>query len=760
MTAFFSTAFITALSASPGMINGSVVKCVLFREAPNFEPNDSRYISKTTVAQLLAMPGWIPVTAGGPPLGNTITVGVRDEGKSNYVVFSSFPFTGLAKSEVKAVAFLRPDNTLMFVTNTPFGGEMRVVANGDAVTASPDSTLGAVSNRWMFNWADAPQAGGTIVTISEGPLLLSLGAPTFEPSHTQHVWLYPQRANMIANPSFELASPPTGYWTTNGSATRIPLVNPPIAAGRFAGRFQYGGIVVAESNTFPTNRQERWTIQLMARGLGECKVGFVWWDDDFEEAAVDWGNETWPLDPNTFIHIAVCRTPVQTYQGMLRIESSGGDLTIDQVLCEAGYLKDWAYFDGDTDYGMREDFTWYGGEVRQGASYSLWYNHKKAVYGRMFARQIDGTTLITDEVMREQGIVYEWVPAGTVVVPHMDVLYPNDLQLVVPDKVGVLSYRANAADLQGIVNPWGIVVDAGLHAHSASHVTLQVFLQVQSATHAHTAANVVTVAVPNTAMAPANAAHAQTAANVTLTYIESARGDNATHAVTSTDVVLSVQQGPPFPVRTGMVAWWDADDGTSFQYNGGNIVYRWLDKAGAVTGTTRALANPASNLDPVRSGTQNGKPTVVFDGNNHYLYTNSFTLPQPFTVFVACTWQPYSFWGGPLEAIGETWSIYNGPGSIGKVIAGGTEQDFNPDLGGTHIWTFVFNGATSFCRKDGVDDGRTYNPGTGGTTTGVRTGFNNVFWGSLFEMAIFSRVLTAQEITDVNGYLNTKWAVF
>ena len=515
MTAFFSTAFINALSATPGMINGSVVKCVLFREAPAFAPNDSRYIGKTTVSQLLSMPGWIPVSSGGAPLANTITVGVRDEGKSNYVMFSSFPFTGLAPNEAKAAVFLRADDTIIFGTNTPFAGEMRIVKDGDAITASPDSTLVGASNRWLFNWADAPQAGGTIVTISEGPLLLSLGPPDFEPAHTQHVWLYPQRANMIANPSFEKSSPPTAYWSSNGTVTRVALVNPPISAGRFAGRFEYGGgIVVAESNTFPTMREEYWTIQFMARGLGDMKVGFVYWDDDFEAVSVDWGNETWQLDPNTFIHISVCRFPVQTYQAMLRIEATGGDLTIDQVLCEVGFLKDWPYFDGDTDFGMREDFTWYGGEVRQGGSYSLWYNHKRAVFGRMFAREVADDELVTDEVVAAQGISYGWVPAGTNVTPHMDVLYPHDLQLVVPDKpASVLSYRVTEdGDPQGVVYPWGLYVYPGLHAHSADHVTLQVYLQVQNGVHAHTAANVVIVAVPNTAMVPANAAHAHTAA--------------------------------------------------------------------------------------------------------------------------------------------------------------------------------------------------------------------------------------------------------
>ena len=63
---------------------------------------------------------------------------------------------------------------------------------------------------------------------------------------------------------------------------------------------------------------------------------------------------------------------------------------------------------------------------------------------------------VTDEEMEAQGKVFQWVPAGTIIVPHIDVLYPNDLQSPVsPKSPGVLPYRVDeATDLNGMINPW------------------------------------------------------------------------------------------------------------------------------------------------------------------------------------------------------------------------------------------------------------------------------------------------------------------
>ena len=281
--------------------------------------------------------------------------------KNNYTLFLQFPFTGMGEAEAKAAAFHYIGtisgvvNPLIMVTNTPFDLGRTVVKDGDAITVQPDATLGP-PNRWLLGWAN-PGLAPNLVLVP-GPLTLFRGPPTFESSHTQHIWLYPQRANMIANPSFDTQT--TNYWSTNGTPTAVQQ------GTEWYGRFTGTPPVIVESNVFPTNRDERWTIQFRAKGHGELKIGFVWWDDDFEEVSVDWGTETFLLNQDTFIHYVVTRAPVQTYQGMVRFESSGTSLIIDEILCERGFLKEWPYFDGESTYGARNDFSWYGGQSPPG----------------------------------------------------------------------------------------------------------------------------------------------------------------------------------------------------------------------------------------------------------------------------------------------------------------------------------------------------------------------------------------------------------
>lgn len=460
MTTVFSTYFRDALFATPTLLDSASVGIRLFRSAPSFSANDARYSGITTAAGLTGLPGWSEVVAPGYPLATTVGVSRRVNppgSTNNYILLSLFSFTGLGSSiEVEAVAYYYNGtisgtvNPLIMITDTPFSGQRMVVSGVDGLTSNPDTSM-AGANRWLFSWATpAGGAPSTALIQKEGPLAVLRGAPAFETSHTQHVWLYPQRVNLIANPSFEKD---TAFWLSNRTITRV--AESALGVGSWAGRFAGTAPVVAESNIFDTQFEERWTVQLMAKGNGNLKVGFVWWDGSFEETAVDWGTETWKLDPTNYTRVAVARTGYQTFQGLVRLECDGNSLTIDNVLVEKGYLKDWPYFDGDTTYGARDDFTWYGGSVNQGASYSLWYNNKRATYGRLFAQDIEGVAVVTDEVMTQQGFVYQWVPAGMTVQPHIDVLYPHDLQLPPASRSGtVLHYRASPSDLQGVVNPW------------------------------------------------------------------------------------------------------------------------------------------------------------------------------------------------------------------------------------------------------------------------------------------------------------------
>ena len=75
---------------------------------------------------------------------------------------------------------------------------------------------------------------------------------------------------------------------------------------------------------------------------------------------------------------------------------------------------------------------------------------------------------------------------------------------------------------------------------------------------------------------------------------------------------------PTSPV-TGYHLWLDAANAASFTYSSGSVVSQWTDRsANAFTFTTAGTTN-----QPSRSGTQNGKSTVLFDGSNDYLLSTA-----------------------------------------------------------------------------------------------------------------------------------------
>ena len=71
----------------------------------------------------------------------------------------------------------------------------------------------------------------------------------------------------------------------------------------------------------------------------------------------------------------------------------------------------------------------------------------------------------------------------------------------------------------------------------------------------------------------------------------------------------------PTSPAAGYHLWLDAANAGSFTYSSGTIVSQWTDRSSnAFTFTTATTGN-----QPSRSGTQNSKSTVVFDGTNDYL---------------------------------------------------------------------------------------------------------------------------------------------
>ena len=200
---------------------------------------------------------------------------------------------------------------------------------------------------------------------------------------------------------------------------------------------------------------------------------------------------------------------------------------------------------------------------------------------------------------------------------------------------------------------------------------------------------------------------------------------------------------------TGLQAWYDAADGSTFSYSSGTVVSQWNDKSGNGRHLTQAVVADQPN----RNVTLNGLPACYF--NSDFMTSASFTLPQPVTVFLASLWHAYPYmvpFGSP--GVGLHVLSYSGP-TAGKAYMSAI-TDTNTDLDYAdipHTWAFQFNGASSTAYRDGVQ-GSVINPGSLGIVDGMRlSGYNHIG-----EVLVYNRILSATERKWVERYLKAKWA--
>jgi hypothetical protein len=478
MTAVFTTFFrdqlytsldkVAPLDPNANLMAGKSLHWVYFRNHAAFtDTQDARYTGIKTISELAGKPGWsAPIT----PQSATQTVGVTTVADNTYVIANNrfAQGTNWATSTVTAAALVLEGSyggttdPIIYLTDTPFEGGV-VMRQGDGLIARPVPALSG--NRSLFSWP-VWFTGQTTVQPVEGSMAVLQAPPDFEAAYTQHAWLTPQRINMVANPSFE-AVPGTNHWRSNATFTHVgstPTIPSSPGGGAWYGRFVGTAPLVAESNIFPlTHRgaeRDLWTIQAMVRGTGRVRVGLLGWEPDFLNTYADWGDkddvqEVWDIPASGWLHLYALRRSAENVWGMVRIECDGPEMHLDNVLCEADWLRDWRYFDGDSTYGSREDYSWYGGKNLKGQTYSCWYNHRRAVIGRLFAWDIEENDFtVTDEEVQSQGFVYRWIPAGVRVQAHYDVLWPDDIQEPVPNNAGTAVTPYASGNNGGVPNPW------------------------------------------------------------------------------------------------------------------------------------------------------------------------------------------------------------------------------------------------------------------------------------------------------------------
>ena len=273
------------LDYAVNLMAGKSVHWVYFRTHAAFtDTQDPRYTGIKTISDLAGKTGWSPPLA---PSSATQVVGTLTVNDNTYVIANNKFVNGggWTTSTVSAAALVLEGthggtvDPIIYLTDTPFEGGV-VMHQDDALIARPVPAL--AGSRSLFGWPvyfipPLPATPPTTVQPVEGSVAVLLAPPTFEASYTQHAWLYPQRVNMIANPSFE-TNPGTNHWRTSGTIVHVaasPTVPSAPGGGAFYGKITGTAPLVAESNLFPIHHnaavRDQWTIQAMIRGTGKVR---------------------------------------------------------------------------------------------------------------------------------------------------------------------------------------------------------------------------------------------------------------------------------------------------------------------------------------------------------------------------------------------------------------------------------------------------------------------------------------------------------
>lgn len=206
---------------------------------------------------------------------------------------------------------------------------------------------------------------------------------------------------------------------------------------------------------------------------------------------------------------------------------------------------------------------------------------------------------------------------------------------------------------------------------------------------------------------------------------------------------------------SGLQLWVDASDFVS-----AGAISQWDDKSGL---NNHLIQGTGANQPSVVLSVQNSKPIVRFDGVNDFF---SLTSTISSTTDYTCV--------GVLKAFDGTSIVCGLSANLESVypflqVAGDTyASDVNS-------YIFATNSVTSFCAIAGTRSGSTKglrknnSPLSTSTATLARAGGDFSIFGMLTvsfsskgdfaEVIYYNRVLTTQELTDVQTYLATKWAL-
>lgn len=204
----------------------------------------------------------------------------------------------------------------------------------------------------------------------------------------------------------------------------------------------------------------------------------------------------------------------------------------------------------------------------------------------------------------------------------------------------------------------------------------------------------------------------------------------------------------------GLEGWWDAADAATVTISTG--VSEWRDKSG----NSRHASQDVGNNQPAYTNQLNGRNIITFDGSNDSLLTVSFSVSQPYTLFMvarrtgggAAQFYDRVGNGAAIGTFAGVFYIYAGTGLNGPA------QDTN-----WHAFQAEHSGASSVFRVDGQDSA-SGNAGTQAISAGVRfgaagAGSGAFLLGDIAEIILYNVIASTSQRNAILTYLEKKWGV-
>ena len=219
---------------------------------------------------------------------------------------------------------------------------------------------------------------------------------------------------------------------------------------------------------------------------------------------------------------------------------------------------------------------------------------------------------------------------------------------------------------------------------------------------------------------------------------------------------------------TGIKLWLDAANpsNNATTPTDGSFFNTWVDLSG-VSGNAISFGG----VDPLyKKSIQNGLPGILFNGTSDYMSVASLTMPPTMSMFTVSTSSNNTLFIEHSVNVNSNdgFYIYGVGSSAANVTRSGVSvQQSDANWSGTScvLLAMTYDGSNLLGYKNGSSAFSSTGSLSGNTTTaslyvGARGGSSLFMTGYIFEIILYSGLLTAGQQALVNDYLRRKWAIY